>query len=168
MKQGFQFLLVYIIIAFASLQVKAQSGVWTWMKGSNTGLSVGNYGVKGVSAPTNEPPARYQTAYWTDQNGDLWLFGGVVSGDLYNDLWRYSVSTNEWTWVSGAQGAANQVGVSGVQGVPSVNNFPSARGYGANCWTDNNNNLWLFAGYGYDNAASTGALEDLWKYNIAT
>lgn len=80
MKQGFQFLLVYIIIAFASLQVKAQSGVWTWMKGSNTGLSVGNYGVKGVSAPTNEPPARYQTAYWTDQNGDLWLFGGVVSG----------------------------------------------------------------------------------------
>ncbi len=168
MKQGFQFLLVYIIIAFASLQVKAQSGVWTWMKGSNTGLSVGNYGVKGVSAPTNEPPARYQTAYWTDQNGDLWLFGGVVSGDLYNDLWRYSVSTNEWTWVSGAQGPANQVGVSGVQGVPSVNNFPSARGYGANCWTDNNNNLWLFAGYGYDNAASTGALEDLWKYNIAT
>ncbi|MBK7587141.1 MAG: hypothetical protein IPI22_01860 [Bacteroidetes bacterium] len=56
MKQGFQFLLVYIIIAFASLQVKAQSGVWTWMKGSNTGLSVGNYGVKGFQRlPMNHP-----------------------------------------------------------------------------------------------------------------
>ncbi len=159
---------ILILILFFNNITFAQSGVWTWMKGSNLGSSPGNYGVKGVSSPANEPPARYQTAYWTDQNGDLWLFGGVVLGDLYNDLWKYSVATNEWTWMSGAQGPSNQVGVSGVQGVPSVNNFPSARGYGANCWTDNNNNLWLFAGFGFDNVGGMGALEDLWKYNIAT
>ncbi|MCC7029349.1 MAG: gliding motility-associated C-terminal domain-containing protein [Chitinophagaceae bacterium] len=163
------FLCIALLFCISSVNtVVAQSGVWTWMKGSNTGSSPGNYGVKGVSAPTNEPPARYQTAYWTDQNGDFWLFGGVISGDLYNDLWKYTVATNEWTWMSGAQAAANQAGVSGTQGVPSVNNYPSARGYGANCWTDNNNNLWLFAGYGYDNIGGIGALENLWKYNIAT
>lgn len=156
-----------LILSVLHLSVQGQ-GVWTWMKGSNVGASVGNFGVKGVSAPSNEPPARYQTAFWTDLNGDLWLFGGVVNGNLGNDLWRYSVATNEWTWMSGAQGMANMGGVSGTQGVPSVNNFPGARGYGANCWTDNNNNLWLFAGYGVDINASTGAMSDLWKYNIAT
>lgn len=168
MNKNLLFLITLCLLLAVQVSVMAQSGVWTWMKGSNTGSSAGNYGVKGVSAPTNEPPARYQTAFWTDLNGDFWLFGGVVNGNLGNDLWRYSVSTNEWTWMSGAQGVANPQGVSGVQGVPSVNNYPSARGYGANCWTDNNNNLWLFAGYGNDNIGGVGALESLWKYDIAT
>ncbi|MBK7587142.1 MAG: hypothetical protein IPI22_01865 [Bacteroidetes bacterium] len=74
----------------------------------------------------------------------MWLFGGVVNGSLYNDLWRYSVSTNEWTWVKRAQGPANQVGVSRCsrEFLQSII-FQVQRGYGANCWTDNNNNLWL-------------------------
>ncbi|MBK7691964.1 MAG: hypothetical protein IPJ31_12940 [Bacteroidetes bacterium] len=43
-----------LVITVLHFSVQGQ-GVWTWMKGSNVGASVGNYGVKGVSAPTNEP-----------------------------------------------------------------------------------------------------------------
>lgn len=159
--------ILLLAFTFSFMPLSAQS-VWTWMKGSSTSGSTGNYGTKGVAAATNEPPARYQAAYWTDQSGNFWLFGGVVNGDEYNDFWKYDVSANQWTWMGGAQATTNQVGVYGVQGVPSVNNYPSARGYGANCWTDNNNNLWLFAGFGYDPVSNLGALEDLWKYNITT
>lgn len=162
------FILLITIFSFTFLNNCSAQGIWTWMKGSNTGGAIGSYGTKGVAAATNEPPARYQTAYWNDMNGNLWLFGGVVGGILYNDLWKYDVSTNQWTWMSGPQAATGQNGNYGTIGVPSVNNFPSARGYGANCWTDNNNNLWLFAGYGNDALGSIGALSDLWKYNIST
>ena len=34
-------------------------------------------------------------------------------------------------------------------------------------WADNNGNLWLFGGYGYDINSSRGYLNDLWKYNTS-
>ncbi len=155
------------IILFVQLvllvQIQAQSGKWTWMNGSNvTGVAAaGSYGTKGVAAATNQPPGRYQAAYWTDNNGNFWLFGGAdYNFSTLNDLWKYDVSTNMWTWVSGFPNAVNIQGVYGVQGIPSVNNCPSARGYGANSWTDKNNNLWLYGG--------SSSSDDLWKYNIAT
>jgi len=147
----------------------AQGGTWTWMKGSNAPNSLGNYGVKGVAAATNEPPGRYQTCFWTDNQGNFWLFGGVLGsigfGDLGNDLWKYDVGTNMWTWVNGPNcvSAPQPAGVYGTQGVPSPANFPAGRGYGANCWTDNNGDLWLYGGY-----SNLGQLDDLWKYEIAT
>jgi gliding motility-associated-like protein len=143
----------------------AQGGKWTWMHGTNLGNDAGNYGIIGVPAATNTPPSRYQAAYWTDLNGDFWMFGGAIaSGGGFNstgnDMWRYSVASGFWTWMSGPQYSANTAGNYGTLGVPSVNNCPCARGYGAACWTDKNNNLWLFGG--------SGAGDDLWKYTIAT
>jgi hypothetical protein len=42
--------------------------------------------------------------------------------------------------------------------------MPGARQY-ATTWTDNNGNLWLFGGIGYDSTgAQTTMLNDLWKY----
>ncbi|MBL7767029.1 MAG: gliding motility-associated C-terminal domain-containing protein [Chitinophagaceae bacterium] len=145
----------------------SQGGVWTWMKGANTGNNSGSYGVKGVAAPTNNPPGRYQAAYWRDLQGNFWIFGGSTLTGVLNDLWKYDVSTNQWTWVSGASLYSAQTGNFGVQGIPSTLNFPSARAW-SNSWTDLNGDLWMFAGQGVSATGSSGVLNDLWKYNIAT
>jgi len=130
---------------------------WTWMNGPGTSGQAGVYGTQGVSNPANHPGYRWESAAnWTDDNGDLWLFGGTGS---LNDLWKYNVSTNEWAWMKGANGSF-QASVFGVQGVEAPNNTPGSRGAYSN-WKDNSGHLWLFAG-------GWTAENDLWRYNIAT
>ena len=51
-----------------------------------------------------------------------------------NDLWRYRVSDNTWTWMSGSN-TINQEGVYDEKGVPDKSNVPGAR-YGAAGWFD--------------------------------
>ncbi|QLH47345.1 MAG: WG repeat-containing protein [Bacteroidota bacterium] len=144
----------------------AQSGQWVWVSGSSSPNSSGNYGVKGVSAPGNMPPARYQAAYWIDKQGNYWIFGGSeASGFGHNDLWRYSVSTGEWTWMSGEQTGVNPMGNYGTQGIPSTTNYPPALGFGSNCWTDTAGNLWLFGGFDQSNFINS---DNLWRYTITT
>jgi gliding motility-associated-like protein len=160
--------IVFCLFAFSS---KAQLGEWTWFGGDTTGssaLTAGSYGVKGVAATSNWPPQRYQPAYWTDTSGRLWMFGGGNSSLLSNDLWMYDPQANLWTWVNGPQNLSSPNGVWGTKGVPSVNNYPPAKGVGANCWVDKQNNLWLFAGGSYDVTGFIGSGNDLWRYNIST
>lgn len=140
---------------------------WTWMKGFTATDQNGVYGTLGIAAPTNMPGGRFSAGSWIDGAGNLWLFGGdgfPASGlsDKLNDLWKYTVSTNEWTWVSGSN-LINQYGVYGTIGVPSGANVPGSR-YFTHGWTDAANNLYMFGGSG--NATSTtGRLNDLWKFN---
>lgn len=114
-----------------------------------------------VPATTNQPPGRYAPVYWKDLGGNLWVFGGI-SGIELADLWKYDIATNVWTWMSGSS-TPGAPGVYGTQGVPSVNNYPKARGLNANCWTDTAGNFWLYGGYG-----GGVNLNDLWKYNPVT
>jgi hypothetical protein len=139
---------------------------WTWIKGDIAVEQVGIYGTKGIANATNKPGARYVSTSWTDQSGNLWLFGGYGydennSGDL-DDLWKYNPLTNEWTWVSGDK-VIDQPGVYGTRGVPNTANKPGAR-YVSNSWIDDFGQLWMFGGYGYDSSIS-GYLNDLWKYS---
>ena len=81
---------------------------WTWINGKNTAgiLTAPQYGSFPTAPPTtipnpytNTPGARHGGAGWTDNNGNLWLFGGfgwelsgksqpdTLFGDL-NDLWE--------------------------------------------------------------------------------
>jgi gliding motility-associated-like protein len=172
-------LLFGIAMLLCSLRAYGQGGTWTWMRGgslksdgNNYGFEYGqgNYGQKGVAAATNEPPARYEACYWTDLDGNFWLFGGtwIPNGNRYglgNDLWKFDVQTNLWTWMSGPNVIAgpDPAGVWGTKGIPSANNYPPARCYGANCWTDNKGDLWLYGGFG-----DKGAFNDLWRYHIAS
>lgn len=159
MKKRILLLAIYLTTYFANY---AQSGDWVWIKGESIGSSLGDYGTKGVPSPTNEPPARYQAAYWTDLNGNFWMFGGT--GDrFYNDLWKYNPISNEWTWVHGPDMPTTLAGTYGTIGVPSVLNNPPGLGFGANCWTDKDGDLWLYAG------VKPGSTDDvLWRYRIAT
>ena len=74
--------------------------------------------------------------------------------DYLNDLWKYSPSTNEWTWIGGSNITA-QSGIYGTLGISNSSNIPGAR-YGSNSWTDSMGNFWIFGGYGYDSIGHLG------------
>src|SRR5687768_15224660 len=93
---------------------------WTWMHGEDSPNQYGVYGTQGVSGPLNTPGGRSGAVSWKDLNGNVWLFGGngfgsMVSNGLLGDLWKYDVTTREWTWVNGT-GIANQPGLYGTMG----------------------------------------------------
>ena len=165
----------------ATAHPNGQKG-WILVKGSPTTNNVpGTYGTLGVASTANYPGSRVSAQAWTDNAGNLWLFGGsgygtaTTSGSL-NDLWEFNPTTGTWTWVAGS----NTVGAAGVYGTQGSTvtgsgglNTPGAR-VGTLGWTDTSGNLWLFGGSGSDStgtAASSdggGALNELWSFNIAT
>ena len=149
------------------------NGQWTWVSGDNIYNSRGVYGVKGIPATTNKPGARSGSSTWTDVLGNLWLFGGFGFGNSgpdyfygeLNDLWKYNIATNQWTWISG-DSTIHTYGIYGTKGVSAAANKPGAR-YAAISWIEASGNLWLFGGGGYA-ASTTNRLNDLWEYNIYT
>lgn len=133
---------------------------WTWISGSQS---------TNQSTTASSPGARYGGSSWTDSDGNLWLFGGYgydASGTLgyLNDLWKHTSSSGTWELISGDT-TANQPGEYGTKGTGAVSNSPGSR-YACVSWIDQSNNLWLFGGYGYDDASVTpGDLNDLWKFD---
>ncbi|QLH46953.1 MAG: hypothetical protein HWD58_15790 [Bacteroidota bacterium] len=73
-------------------------------------------------------------ASWKDANDDLWM---------YNDgnIWRYSISTNMWTWLKGPGSGINLVNY-GTMGVPAPTNQPVA-GSVYNFWQDQNGKFYI-------------------------
>jgi len=156
--------LIFLFFLISSLNLTAQNmGEWTWMKGSNIPNSQGVFGTKGVPDIANYPPGLYEACSWTDTAGNFWLFGGASNNlSNYNTLWKFTPQNNTWTWINGSN-IPDDIGFYGSKGIPSINNSPSARGFGMMAWTDKNNNLWLYGGY-----SASGGIEyqDLWKYEI--
>jgi N-acetylneuraminic acid mutarotase len=154
---------------------------WTWVGGSDTTPSLydgrpGIYGTLGTPASTNLPGSRYQTASWTDPNGNFWMFGGVgydaKGAQCYlNDLWVLSPATKEWAWRNGSSSCAGiewgQPGVYGTLGTPAPGNVPGSR-QSPMSWTDNSGNLWLFGGYAFDVDQNPSLDNDLWEYTPST
>jgi N-acetylneuraminic acid mutarotase len=159
-------LTLLLLLAGVSPRLAAQVNEWTWMGGSNLGNHAGVYGTLGVPGPGNVPGGRGGPAGWTDTSGNLWLFGGGGLNGHLNDLWKYTPSTGEWTWMSGSN-TWEQRGVYGTLGVSAASNVPGARD-GAITWTDLSGNLWLFGGGGPDANGLSGELNDLWKYTPLT
>lgn len=139
---------------------------WTWISGDSTADQSGVYGIKGTAASTNKPGSRSRSLNWTDVTGNLWLFGGVrystYSNGYSNDLWKYSLSTGQWTWMSG-DSTFYQPSIYGKKSTPDSANNPGARS-GVITWTDASDNLWLFGGY-VASPIGYGDLNDLWKYS---
>jgi len=149
-------------------QYSPTTGYWTWVKGSNTVGAKAVYGTVGVPGANNVPGARASAVAWTDASGNLWLFGGhgsdaVGTVGALGDLWKYSPSSGNWTWVAGPN-TANSAGVYGLIGTPASASQPGAR-YMSVVWTDAAGSVWLFGGEGYDSAGTFGYLNDLWKYS---
>ncbi len=138
---------------------------WAWMKGSNAGGSPGNYGTKGVAAPTNNPPARQVHSRWKDNNGNFWFFGGTAPSNTnaMNDMWKFDPTTNNWTWMSGTN-QLNQMPALPTTCVPSTTNYPQARRENNSTWKDACGNLWMFCG----DWISGTQVNDMWCYKIQT
>jgi N-acetylneuraminic acid mutarotase len=149
------------------------SNQWTWMGGGTTvpGLLEGRngiYGQLGTPAAGNVPGGRWGAVSWTDSSGNLWLFGGngydasSINGGPLNDLWEFSLSTNQWAWMGGSS-KVDASGVYGTLGTPATGNVPGGR-ESAVSWIDCNGNLWLFGGHGFDSVGALGWLNDLWEF----
>jgi len=168
MKKNLLFALLFAI----PFSLLAQSPpIITWVSGSDTVEQQGVYGTIGIASSSNIPGGRENGCSWVDNSNNLWLFGGngystTASQGKMDDLWKYSIATNQWTWVSGST-VLNQHGVYGTLGVPSSSNFPGGR-QNSITWKDSSGNLWLFGGNGFAQAGAIGYLNDLWKYTIAT
>jgi N-acetylneuraminic acid mutarotase len=158
---------------------------WTWMSGDNTIPACSNpdgcgpsgiYGTIGMPGATNTPGGREDAAGWSDNTGNLWIFGGLgidANGDFgfLNDLWKFNLATNQWTWIAGSDSipcnACGFPGVYGAFGVPANGNLPGARVPGAT-WKDLNGNFWMFGGLGEDSTGLECYLNDLWEFDPST
>ncbi len=140
---------------------------WTWMSGSQTNNLNGVYGTKGAPNSANYPGGRYSAVIWADTNGDIWVFGGVGypetgSYGSLNDLWKFDITSHEWTWTSGYK-TLDQNGVYGTMGIPDSANSPGARS-GSAFWTGADGEFYLFGGSGYPDTGALGFLNDLWIF----
>src|SRR6185436_6175933 len=159
---------VFFLIVITTFECFCQQGTWTWMKGDSVTNNNGSYGTLGISSPSNKPPAMYEAAFWTDLQGNFWLFGGYHDPPHYlSALWKFEPLTNNWTWMKGSM-QSDQSGVYGTQGVASPTNHPGSRCVGIPTWTDAAGDLWMYGGSGFDANGDPGLLGDLWKYHIAT
>jgi N-acetylneuraminic acid mutarotase len=144
------------------------------MGGSKVAGQRGTYGTLGTPAAANIPGARAYPASVVDSKGYVWLFAGdgvdsTGSWSYLNDLWRLDLTTLQWTWMGGSSVAGNsgQQGVYGTRGVAAATNSPGNRelvGFGV----DQNDNLWLFGGAGYDPSFRSEFYNDLWEFNTST
>jgi hypothetical protein len=165
---------------------------WTWVSGSQGAVSTkGVYGNQGQADPANVPGARWNSAAWSDIQGNLWLFGGegfdTTGNGTLGDLWEYTLSATtdpgnpakiavgQWTWIRGPK-SVSQPGTYGVPPDPSavwphVTNNPGTR-WGAAYWTTTpaqtgEQEFWMLGGEGFDANGATGlynVLNDLWRY----
>jgi hypothetical protein len=150
------------------------TGLWTWVSGSDVTNAPGVYGSEGTPASGNMPGARTYANTWVDHSGNLLLFGGLglgqnqdVAPGAYNDLWSYSPSSGQWTWISGVDtGSATTVSpMYGSLGAAAVGNTPGSRDSAAS-WIDASGNLWLFGGELVSGSLTTSnSLNDLWEFN---
>jgi hypothetical protein len=165
-------------------------GTWTPVSGTTVVNQPGTY--PATPGSTGFPSGRWGASQCTDSSGNLWVFGGQgIDGSsnlgLLNDLWKYNIAGNTWTWMGPTNSKVGQNnGNYGTQGtaLPANTAGPGGR-QTALMWADNSGNIWLFGGLGLDSAGTRSAgsvigtlpngttpdgalLNDLWKFNIAS
>lgn len=139
---------------------------WKWINGNITAYNTVEYTAEGVASTRNLPPGVNRAATWTDNSGNLWMYGGV-SQQPKSDMWKYDPVAATWTLISGT-GASNQYSIVGTQGTPAAANNPGGR-FDSLTWKDDNGNFWLYGGQGMGSAGTTWSyLNDLWMYNPNT
>lgn len=65
---------------------------WTWVKGNSKVDQLAVYGTQGLADTLNISGARQGSVSWSDNSGNLWLFGGYgfdgSTTGILNDLWK--------------------------------------------------------------------------------
>jgi hypothetical protein len=127
---------------------------WIWMKGDSNANKPAHYGIKGVEDILNQPPASNENGIsWTDNSSNLWLL------DNEGALWRYRMTTNNWTWMKGDSTDTTTPHVSpvyGTKGVAAINNTPGFNYFSYTRWKDSKGDLWYLH----------SMLMVLWRYDL--
>lgn len=145
--------------------VNAQKTDALWVHGDTLLYADGFYGHKGVPGKRNHPGRRSRAIYWTDDAGDLWLYGGAVGyqfGVSLGDLWKWDGTA--WTWVAGDT-TLNSLPSYGIKGQAAASNTPGPIQH-ATC-AYHNGKLYLFGGLGIDKQGKKGFLNNLWMWDGA-
>lgn len=110
-------------------------------------------------------------SYTIDNNGDLWMFGGMKShaNTYYADLWTFSVTTRQWAWMGGAP--PNETRMDNFvwdcrEGAFHEFNFPAGRQHAALWWDSARSALFLHGGNLFWEDMNTNfIMNDLWMFN---
>lgn len=135
---------------------------WAWMSGKENTNELPLYEDVGVPTQNGHPGSRSLVSGWVDPPGDLWLFGGIGYGgnsgtNALNNIWKYSLSKNNWTLIKG-DAREHAVAVYGTQGTPDSNNKPGGTS-NASSWTADDGTFWIFGG-----RADNGFLNQVWSF----
>lgn len=143
------------------------TNTWTWMNGSNGIDQNAKHGFVLVPSHNNTPGGITEGVAWTDPAGDLWLYGGAGyaessgPGEL-SALWRYRISTNEWTWMNGSNGIG-EAPTYGTLGTPSPANANTPGGLHAAAVWSVSGRAWLFGGEKYDATLGSTFYQAVWQ-----
>jgi N-acetylneuraminic acid mutarotase len=113
----------------------------------------------------NWPEGRRSASTWCDKNGNLWLFGGRGTGDLFhfNDMWVFDVNREQWRKIAGNENLNEK------PTYRKANDFSKTYSPGgrseSSTWTDSDNNLWLFGGGAFDGKSEV-FYNDLWQFDV--
>ncbi len=133
---------------------------WVWMKGPNIGNQPPVFGTRGVADPANNPGGRAVHAKWKDGKDDLWFFAGSNNLNFWgNDVWKFNIASNNWTWIGGTNVPNDSVSV-GSRCADSIGNMPAGRVENRACWTLGCNIFVSFGGAYYNSL-----FNDLWSYD---
>lgn len=139
-----------------------------WIKiASGTKDATGHFGIKGVEDVANIPPGLINTTTWTDEIGNLYLFGGRTGtpgtyGSVdYDSVWKYNISTNMWSWISGSDQPNINANYNSLGQENSLNS-PGAR-YGSCAFKDSQGNIYIYGGF-----HQYQSFNDLWIYKLNT
>ncbi len=133
--------------------------VWTFIKGNKNSLYCRNCpngvypATPGTSGVQYFPRARSDYAYWKDNTGNIWIYGGYVEShgsEEYGDVWKFNPTTSEWTLISGND----------TFNPPKTATNPGGRN-APYCWVGTDNKLYMSGGqrqYWY-------FLRDTWRLN---
>jgi energy-coupling factor transporter transmembrane protein EcfT len=124
------------------------SKLWQWKGGSQLADVPPQYTTDPLTLTPPNPGSREGTSTWVEhtESGEdiLYLFGGTAGEEMYhNDVWKYNLTSNAWTWVAGSNltGGGSEYNLS-VPGGAS----PSARS-GSASWVGPDGLLYLFGGH---------------------
>jgi hypothetical protein len=138
---------------------------WTWKGGTKEPDQPGNYGTLGVPDTSNIPEGRTCGCSWMDDNGNFYLYGGAIEhqlGEFFNNIWRYTPQTKEWTWMNGVQGNIATESVADYCTFdPDNMTFPRTE---SACSKINNKQVAIFGGFGTIPLGCNN--RELWIYDI--
>lgn len=145
-------------------------GSWAHIKGSQLINQGGVPGSQGESAPANIPGGRKYFAMDIASNNTIWIMGGRarsvgnVEGNL-GDLWKYNLTTSEWTFVAGA--TLNNTDATFIdnfnKGDITSMHIGSRKHF--DLTIDESGTLWLYGGMLNANSRKG---KDLWKFDNNT